>query len=695
MKKLLILFLLLGSFHTINAQSYLGYTFDNYAGVQSLISNPANIVDSRFKTDINLASVSAGVTNDFYTINFSNAISNSDFKFERDAVRSPSNNNNFQTNLDIMGPSFMFNLKPKHALAISTRGRSIANVSNIDGEFLNANRDNFNSSQSFITPAQNFNLVGNAWIEFGLTYAAVLVDNQKNFFKGGLTLKYLSGLQNSYANSDNVSVNYVRNGTIKTNNFVTTTGVLTYGGNDNIGDNSNLVFNQGSGFGADLGFIYEFRPNIEKLEGQKDKNKYLIKIGASLTDFGSIVYDRTNEKKYNLSKTVNEEVYSNSNTENLLNTQYFLISNATATKYSLPTSLHFNFDWNIHNKFYLNANVDFNTINKTTINTNSIGNNYALTPRFESKWFTFSVPLNIMEYSGFQAGAAMRLGPLLVGSGSVITNFFSDKTKAIDVFVGLKIPVYQGRIKDRDNDGIVDKKDDCPDEAGPTENKGCPYKDSDRDKVLDKDDKCPDVAGAADNQGCPYPDTDKDGVLDKDDKCVNEPGEKDNQGCPYLDTDKDGVFDKDDKCPTVFGIVAKQGCPEDKKPVVIEPVKVEVAAEVIKKINEFSKTILFDTGKATLKTESNSSLDGIVTVLNEYQNANFKIEGHTDNAGVQAKNLKLSKDRAAAVKQYLIDKGVRAERLTSEGYGSKKPIASNKTPKGKNLNRRVEINLVK
>ncbi|WP_310560836.1 OmpA family protein, partial [Flavobacterium sp.] len=201
--------------------------------------------------------------------------------------------------------------------------------------------------------------------------------------------------------------------------------------------------------------------------------------------------------------------------------------------------------------------------------------------------------------------------------------------------------------------------------------------------------------GAKDNKGCPYPDTDKDGTLDKEDKCVNEAGPKENNGCPYLDSDKDGILDKDDKCPTVFGIAANNGCPEVK---IVEPVKAEpvkVAEEVIKKINEFSKTILFDSGKATLKSESNSSLDAIVTVLNEYQSANFKIEGHTDSAGIPAKNLKLSKDRAAAVKQYLIDKGVRADRLTSEGYGSKKPIASNKTPKGKNLNRRVEINLVK
>ncbi len=300
-----------------------------------------------------------------------------------------------------------------------------------------------------------------------------------------------------------------------------------------------------------------------------------------------------------------------------------------------------------------------------------------------------------MQYSGFQVGTVLRFGPLFIGSGSVLKNLISDSSKAADVFAGLKIPLYQGKIKDKDEDGTPDSEDDCRSEAGPKENKGCPYRDLDRDGVLDKDDKCPDVAGNIQNQGCPYIDTDKDGVLDKDDKCINEVGPTENNGCPYLDSDKDGVLDKDDKCPTVFGIVARQGCPEEKKN--IEPKKEESSEiiEVIKKINEFSKTILFDSGKATLKSESNVSLDEIVAVLNEYQNANFKIEGHTDSAGIPAKNLKLSQDRAAAVKQYLIDKGVRADRLTSEGYGSKKPIASNKTPKGKNLNRRVEINLVK
>lgn len=692
MKKFIVLLLLFISIYTLKAQSYVGYTFDNYAGVQSLISNPANIVDSRFRTDVNILSASSHLAQDFFGLKTSDLLNNNNV--DNDTYKYPSTNNNFLLNADVLLPSFMMNLTPNHSIALSIRVRSNGNVSNINGEFYDRTRDRFDSSNSFITPSENFNIVSNAWAEYGFTYAAVLSNKGKNFFKGGLTIKYLEGIANSYLKADNVSTSYVK-GTDSSNSFITTTGSITYGGNNNF-ETINPI-NNGSGIGADIGFIYEYRPDFENFVGAKNKNKYKYKIGVSITDFGSINYKNNQEKKYDVNKTIVENQYNSSSTGDFLAANYTLISNNESSTYSLPTALHLNLDWNMHNKFYLNFNADQKVTNTSALNTNTVANNYSLIPRFETKWFSFYLPLNLTEYTGFQAGTGLRLGPLFVGSGSIITNLLSNKSKGLDIHAGLKVPIYQGKIKDKDEDGVPDSEDDCRSEAGPAENKGCPYRDSDKDGVLDKDDKCPDVAGNVQNLGCPYIDTDKDGILDKDDKCVNEAGPKENNGCPYLDSDKDGVLDKDDNCPTVFGIVENKGCPEIKKaePVKVESIKVVIADEVIKKINEFSKTILFDSGKATLKAESNTSLDGIVIVLNEYQNANFKIEGHTDSAGIPAKNLKLSQDRSAAVKQYLIDKGVRADRLTSEGYGSKKPIASNKTPKGKNLNRRVEINLVK
>jgi outer membrane protein OmpA-like peptidoglycan-associated protein len=231
---------------------------------------------------------------------------------------------------------------------------------------------------------------------------------------------------------------------------------------------------------------------------------------------------------------------------------------------------------------------------------------------------------------------------------------------------------------DTDGDGIEDSKDDCPNEAGIAELNGCP--DSDGDGVADKDDKCPTVAGLKALNGCP--DADGDGIADGDDKCPNVAGPAANQGCPWPDTDGDGVLDKDDLCPDVKGTVANNGCPE-----VTEAVK--------KALNAYAKTILFDTGKSSIKSQSAEVLQNIIDILKEYPNAKFNIEGHTDSTGSETNNQKLSESRASSVKDYLVKNGIEAGRLSSKGYGESKPIDSNKTRAGRANNRRVEINLNK
>jgi len=239
------------------------------------------------------------------------------------------------------------------------------------------------------------------------------------------------------------------------------------------------------------------------------------------------------------------------------------------------------------------------------------------------------------------------------------------------------IAAFQG-CPDTDGDGIQDSADACIDEPGTPEMNGCP--DQDGDGVADKDDACIDVAGLPALQGCP--DADGDGVADNNDDCPTVKGDKANKGCPWPDTDGDKVLDKDDKCPTVAGTVANNGCPE-------------VSEDTMKKLNDYAKTILFDTAKASFQKQTYPVLQAMVAILKEYPTAKFALEGHTDSDGKDAMNLTLSQDRAAAVRTYLIDNGIAADRLTSEGFGEAKPIASNKTKAGKAQNRRVEVKLVK
>lgn len=238
---------------------------------------------------------------------------------------------------------------------------------------------------------------------------------------------------------------------------------------------------------------------------------------------------------------------------------------------------------------------------------------------------------------------------------------------------------FQG-CPDTDGDGIPDKDDACPFEAGSAEFNGCP--DTDGDGVPDNLDQCIDVPGPKENKGCPWPDTDGDGVTDNLDKCPNVAGPKENNGCPWPDRDGDGVPDKDDKCPDVAGPASNNGCPE-------------LTEEHAAQLKQYAKTILFDTGKSTFQKGTYSVLASIVSILKEYPDAQFTIEGHTDSTGSKALNQKLSEERAAAVKNYLIENGIKADRLTSAGYGPDKPIDTNNTAAGRANNRRVEINLVK
>jgi len=250
-----------------------------------------------------------------------------------------------------------------------------------------------------------------------------------------------------------------------------------------------------------------------------------------------------------------------------------------------------------------------------------------------------------------------------------------DKDDACPEVAGLE--AFNG-CPDADGDGIEDSKDSCPNEAGSKEMNGCP--DSDGDGIADKDDACPNEAGLAALAGCP--DADGDGVADKDDECPNEAGPAENKGCPWPDKDGDGVLDKDDQCPDVAGTVANQGCPE-------------VTEEVQKQLNDYARTILFDTGKSSIKAESTSVMVDIIQILNEYPTAKFTVEGHTDSVGSAKLNQSLSEKRALSVKEFLVDKGIDEFRLSAIGYGEEKPIATNNTRAGRKQNRRVEINLVK
>ena len=232
----------------------------------------------------------------------------------------------------------------------------------------------------------------------------------------------------------------------------------------------------------------------------------------------------------------------------------------------------------------------------------------------------------------FKPGLAFRLGVLSVGSDDLKLLF--TKSKGANIYAGLHFELFKGKQKIALPPAVAEK-------------------DTDGDGILDKYDKCPTVAGPAENEGCPWPDTDGDGVLDKDDKCPTVPGLKENDGCPKTNH--------------------------------------SVAEEVTLSL----KDILFNFGNATLRPESNEKLDAAAKIIQSSNGGTFLVIGHTDKKGNPAYNLKLSRERAAAVVKALEERGVDHSQLKSKGIGSQEatvPITASDAERQKD--RRVEVKFV-
>ncbi len=227
---------------------------------------------------------------------------------------------------------------------------------------------------------------------------------------------------------------------------------------------------------------------------------------------------------------------------------------------------------------------------------------------------------------------------------------------------------------DTDGDGIDDSEDECPNTKGNPELLGCP--DRDNDGIPDRLDRCPDEKGLADRNGCPIRDIDNDGVEDRDDFCPNEPGTVKAKGCP--DEDDDGFGDKVDKCPGESG--TNQGCPD-------------LNEEEKKFLFYAARNIYFDSGKATLQSESYKTLNRVADILLKYPRYHLQIGGHTDNVGNDEKNRILSEERAKSCYEFLLSRNLSTDRMNYKGYGETQPIESNSTEKGRLANRRVEFNV--
>lgn len=426
-----------------SSQSYIGYAVDNYSGIHGVLFNPASVVDSNFRTDINLFSVSTFVGSDYFGIDLKTALESKDgFTIEGDVQRFPKEDNQFFLNFDVLGPSVMFNLSPKSSIAITTRVRAFMNLNNINGTLFESLEEGFDEEEDFDFALNNFSGTIHSWGEIGLTYGRIILNEDSNFLKGGVTLKYLQGAGSNFTHSSAASGSYDAD-----TRFLNTSGSLSYGYTEGFNTGDIDYSNLTSGFGADLGLVYELRPEDElDLEaGQRGHSDYKLKLGLSITDLGSIKYSGSTVTTYDLENSISGELFEEEDLQGVLegNYGYEGTEEVVEAKINLPTAMHALVDYKFRNRLFMAVHGSFSLVEEGKEQTNRIINTVTAVPRFESRWFSFYIPVGVRQYDGFSMGAGLRLGPLSVGSGSVISNYFTDSAKTADFYFGLKIPVYR------------------------------------------------------------------------------------------------------------------------------------------------------------------------------------------------------------------------------------------------------------
>ncbi len=483
MKKIILLLLLACSLNQLQAQDYLGLSTGNYAGVHGLFLQPANAADNRFKLDVNLVSTSfnfqnnfVGLTRDYFVNNrfsFKDFENYDDFKQKVMRKNDVSGNNvylNINNRLNL--PSILLTTGKKSGIALNFQSRTSIAVNNLNPDLAEQAYEEWKNTPTQGTPynANGLDISALNWFEGGLTYGRVLVDNDKHFFKAGVTGKYLGGISSWYFKADDLTVTARQDSLIdvQANN-------VKYGHSaTNITSQISRDYRpDASAIGYDVGLVYEFRGRSDKFKflkfdrkdeevvssTRRDKNKYTLKLGVSLLDVGVLKFKSTplardfsaNVNGLNLNTIMVNNVPEFDTTLNNINGVNFTGTAGEEYSVALPTALSAQLDWHLFKGFYVNAMayMPFSGLNKNADYRVFTPNYYAVTPRWESRLAGVYVPIVMNNYknaeNNISAGATVRLGPLFVGTSNILTLLKQDNIQRADVHAGLKVPLAFGK----------------------------------------------------------------------------------------------------------------------------------------------------------------------------------------------------------------------------------------------------------
>lgn len=451
------------------AQHMMGMATSERIVMNSMYLNPSGISGSHEKIVVGLFSMQLYADNSLGTIS---KLFDINKPLEGNSTGlSFSNSGNKTFNLvapafEMRGPSLMvgFNDKLKQSFAITTRIRAMNQLNNFDQSLYNTITDpDYVSDGNYRFNTSKFNWTAHIWNEIGFSYAATVLNKGNSVLKVGFTARYLGGIGYLALKGTNVDVSI----TAGSDTFRASNSDLQYASNVL---SSNSAINKGldaggllekffgskagSGYGGDIGLTYLYRldDNADKKTAVKDN--YLFKVGLSVTDIGAITYKK--EQNYNINVAGNGYVTGRDMITKLQSYQEFRAyavqqgftadTGAVDTKIQLPTTLVLTVDYRLHNRLFVNATYIGNMVNRQAFG-NSYYGQLTVTPRFESKIFSFGVPVTYsMLANDIKVGFGMRVSGFYFGSDDMLA-IVSDNQHGFGFYFGGYVPIFRKNDK--------------------------------------------------------------------------------------------------------------------------------------------------------------------------------------------------------------------------------------------------------
>ncbi|MBI1225928.1 MAG: hypothetical protein GC192_11895 [Bacteroidetes bacterium] len=439
-----------------NAQYQLGLRLETYAGVNSLPINPAGNLNNPNKWDINLTGIGIFLQNNYFYLEdaslskfafISHSIKNKDKNKDRNLSDYyimmdffDDDNSRFINSMAfISGPSLAVRLGKNISIGAFYNMRYMIGGKDLPNELSYYKFKSKSIVEQLAIPKLNFSMLN--WSEIGLNLAKKIptINGSLNF---GVSLKYLQGHQGGYAKTNEPY--YYGNLPETKISLRLPDGQLNFAGDL---DKSKLMDVNGKGIGADLGFTYIFQDHAE--EGFK------LKIGASLLDMGRITFKKNTQvyqlnidtnvvvdlekyKEYSYPSDLDKAIHDFS--DELLK-ENITTDNSQSFSMSLPAAFSLQADYGVTGKIYLNALIiqQLASTAKTPLRRNIL----ALTPRWQTKWFSASAPISLNDWNKLQVGLGMRLSWLVIGTEDFASTFFNKNFTGGDFYIAVKINTFK------------------------------------------------------------------------------------------------------------------------------------------------------------------------------------------------------------------------------------------------------------